>query len=130
MHRHSLDPVRLHEAAEFYGRMQGDGLMDEAECTRSLVEAIGRLPENVTVDRWGLQTRLCWVMADTREAKLRDRRYAARAVWVAVRPLVVERAPAGRILAVADDARGCLSVAQARAVAMEAVVAAMDGGGQ
>ncbi len=117
--RHPLDPKPMHDGAKRLGEVVGRGLLDADEASAAIKAAVAKLPADAAVDRSGLQCRLHWAMTDAARAVEIERNEAARQVCAAIAPLLARRAPATAIYAAAIAARGCLTPAEASAVALE-----------
>lgn len=102
-HRHRLDPVNLHHAAERLGHMVGDGSMDDATASDTIVSWVNT---TTGVDRNGLRARLHWSMRDAAISTRRARENVSTAIRWAVRPLFDARASAAEIEEAAGRANG------------------------
>lgn len=84
-HRHRLDPLHLHHAAERLGDIVATGEMSDGDASATIVSWCAKA---TGVDRSGLQARLHWTMRDRAIAAQRARENAETAMRWAVRPLI------------------------------------------
>lgn len=117
--RHHLDPRNLHVFAATLGELRALGLLRPGEGSAAIADAIGRLPQDVTVDRSGLQARLHHTMRDTAEEIRMQRSEDEIAVRAATIAAVAGKKSSLIVKAVAEGARGSLSIAEAHAIALD-----------
>ena len=116
LRRHPLDPISPHLAAEVFGKLEAEGLLYPGAGAAVLREYAQKVHG---VDPIGLSVRLIWVLNDSLTAVALDRRECARAVATAVQRAVIAREPWLVVVAVAERARGRLSIAEAHEIAAE-----------
>ena len=102
-HRHPLDPMHMHHAAERLGEIVARGEMSDADASETIVSWVGKA---AGVDSSGLQARLHWSMRDTAAATARQHENATTAIRWAVRPLFAAKAAAVEIEEAAGKANG------------------------
>ena len=102
-HRHRLDPLHLHHAAERLGDIVAAGHMSDDDASATILSWCEKASG---VDRTGLQARLHWTMRDTATAARRARENAETAIRWAVRPLMRGGAPIAEIEEAAGRANG------------------------
>lgn len=117
--RHFLDPKPLHVFAQTMGTLNARGLLRPGEGSAEIVAAIARLPATVTVDRSGLRARLHHAMHDAEDAIRLERARDELAVRAAVKVAVAGKKSSLVVKAAAEGARGSLSIAEARALAID-----------
>jgi hypothetical protein len=103
MHRHHLDPVHLHHAAEKLGDIVAGEEMSDEDASAVIVSWVEK---TTGVDRSGLQARLHWTMRDRAIATQRQRENVTTAIRWAVRPLFASMAPSAEIEEAAGRANG------------------------
>ena len=100
--RHPADPANLHAAAQVLGRMVGDDALSDEDAYEAIQifarEALG------SIDKSGLQARLCWTLAGAAEARRKQREDAERAARNAAQPLIEQSASPASILTAARKA--------------------------
>jgi hypothetical protein len=102
-HRHRLDPIHLHHAAERLGDIVAKGEMADADASATIVSWVEKVNG---VDRPGLRARLHWTMRDRAIAAQRQRENVVTAIRWAVRPLFDAKASAAEIEEAAGRANG------------------------
>lgn len=103
IHRHPLDPIALHHAAEQLGNIVARDEMSDADASATIVSWVERA---TGVDRSGLQARLHWSMRDQAAAARRAEENVTTAIRWAVRPLFAAKASAAEIEEAAGAANG------------------------
>jgi hypothetical protein len=93
-HRHRLDPIHLHHAAERLGDIVAKGEMADADASATIVSWVEKVDG---VDRPGLRARLHWTMRDRAIAAQRQRENVVTAIRWAVRDLIRAGAPQAAI---------------------------------
>lgn len=102
-HRHPLDPMHLHHAAERLGEIVARGEMSDADASETIVSWVDKA---AGVDRSGLQARLHWSMRDQAAVARRAEENATTAIRWAVRPLIRDGASKAQIEEAAGQANG------------------------
>lgn len=117
--RHRLDPQHLHVLAETLGAIGAVAPFRFGEATAELCAAIDRMPAIAIVNRFGLRARLHHSMYDAEENARLHRSEAERGVRGAVALAVAGKKSSVIVKAVAEGARGCLTIAEAHAIALD-----------